>query len=684
MEFKEFNNVFANKFKKLSEDATHLFEVNLDKDELWNIYLDSFPEGTNPIFRERRSFDCSCCRNFIRRMGCAVFIIDRKIKTIWDFEVDSNMYQPVIDAMNEYVLEHGVSDIYVPDSQKIGVNNNLEETDDNGIYTWYHFYLELPNKFMQDRGRSDGDIKNDYRTKKEVFKRSLDEITEESVVTILELIKSNTLYKGDEWEYALKEFLSFKREYKLIESDNEKDLYVWTTSVSIGPVVSKIRNHSIGTLLVNVSEGMSLDTAVSKYEDIVAPSNYKRTNAIYTKQMLDNAKNALDEAGYLSALQRRYANVDDIGINDILFANRDIKNQLEGNIFDEMENEITNSVRKFSTVEEVSIDNFLENILPDVTEIELMMDNTLTNNLVSLITADDETAKSMFKWDNTFSWAYTGNITDSSMKDRVKNAGGDVTGDLRFSIQWNEEGNDDNDLDAHAIEISDKYEIYFGNRRNISPNGGKLDVDIQSPMRNIQNDVAVENITYKTRDRMKDGVYQFYVNTYAHRGGLGGFRAEIEFDGEIYEFDYNKNLRTGQRVHVANVVLKNGKFTIDTKLPSGKSTKEVWGITTNNFIPVTAVMFSPNHWEREEGIGHKHLFFMLQDCVNNESPSSFYNEFLESGLRDHRKFLEALGNKMVVKDVDRQMSGVGFSMTRRNEVVLKVKANTERVIRVKF
>ncbi len=85
----------------------------------------------------------------------------------------------------------------------------------------------------------------------------------------------------------------------------------------------------------------------------------------------------------------------------------------------------------------------------------------------------------------------------------------------------------------------------------------------------------------------------FFVHNYCHSNGTSGFTAEIEFDGQIYEFEYDKPLRQGQNVPVATVTLKDGVFTIKEKLPSTTSSREIWGINTNQFVPVTVnVLFT--------------------------------------------------------------------------------------------
>ena len=684
MSFGEFKVLFQKNFKELVKDATHLFEVELDKDVLWEkIYLESFPPGTNEIYRQRREYDCSCCRQFIRNIGNVVVIKDNQVKTIWDFKTNDITFQPVIDALDKFVKSHVVSDVWISKLKKIGTDKNFEQLENGKVTEWQHFYLELDDKFYDKTNRSEGEIRGNFRSTRDVFKSSLDKITENSLLTVLELISQNSLYKGKEWESVLIEFLKYKKEYDKLEIIQEKELYTWEQSIKVGGVIGRIKNHSIGVLLVDISEGMDLDTAVTRYEKIVAPESYKRPKAIYTQKMLDEAKNKIVELGYLESLNRRFAVLSDITVNNVLFSNKDSAKKIQGglDVFDEMLKGIPLNPKKFSKVAEISIDDFIANVLPTAREIEVFLENKHSSNMVSLIAPENKDSKTMFKWDNNFSWAYTGNITDSSMKERVKSAGGKVDGVLRFSIQWNDgKVHDKNDLDAHCIEPSGN-EIYYRNSTNRNTTG-ELDIDITRP---VPNEPAVENITWANKNKMQEGIYKFFVHNFAHRGGKEGFSAEIEYDGQVFSFEYNKELKQGENVQVAEVTFSrvNG-FSIKEKLPSNVSSKEVWSLKTNQFVSVSVICYSPNYWNLQQGIGNLHYMFILKECYNPESPSAFYNEFLNQELNQHRKVMEALGSKMAVKDSDQQLSGVGFSSTKRNELLVKVKSQTERMLKIKF
>lgn len=198
MEFTEMRDKLREHFNEMVKDVDHLFEVAVEKDELWNLYLDSFPAGTNEIYRERRWHDCSCCRQFIKTIGNVVVIKNGTITTIWDFRTNDSTYQPVLDALSKFIKSHAVSDIYVSKFKKIGTLQNYEEMENGKVQEWTHFYAELPNNLVDRSSRSEGDIKGSFRDTRNVFKRSLDEITMDAVDTILELINSNTLYKGEE------------------------------------------------------------------------------------------------------------------------------------------------------------------------------------------------------------------------------------------------------------------------------------------------------------------------------------------------------------------------------------------------------------------------------------------------------------------------------------------------------
>ena len=688
--FKDFVKAIQKNLQQMSKDSSRLFTVNVDTEELYNLYLDSFPAGTNEIYRERREYDCSCCRHFIRDVGNVVSIKNGELHTIWGINpVSDDKYNVVAAALDAYVKQKAVSGVFIKKEKRIGTPENREMLPTGKINKYEHFFVDLPEIciFKEYYGHTlEGDL-SQFRDVRNVFKRSLDEISKEAVDTVLELIAQNSLYKGAEWKKQLTEFKNYQKEYGKL-TDEQKELWIWEKSISAGAVIGKIRNHSIGTLLVNISEGMDLDLAVRKYEQIVAPVNYKRPKAIFTKKMLEDAKKTITELGYMDSLQRRFATLDDITVNNILFSNKDAAKRITGamDLFDEMEQYVAIDPKRFSKVEEISAEDFIKNVLPVAKELEVYLENKHIQNMVSLIAPEVAAAKTMFKWNNGMSWAYTGNITDSDIKENVKAAGGSVAGVVRFSIQWNDkDGKDNSDLDAHCIEPKGGEHIYFGCRKSLRTRG-ELDIDITQPVDQCRasNGVAVENITYPSKEYMIPGTYKFFVNQFAYRGSQG-FKAEIEVNGEIHSYEYNAPVRGN--VDVAEVILdQSGNFKVVDKLPGNCATisKDVWGIKTLQFTPVSVVCYSPNYWDEQKGIGHQHLFFMLKDCINPEEPNGYYNEFLKPELEQHRRVFEALGAKAHVKDVDDQLSGVGFSLTKRNDLIIKVKGATERVLKIKF
>ena len=688
--FKDFVKAIQKNLQQMSKDSSRLFTVNVDTEELYNLYLDSFPAGTNEIYRERREYDCNCCRHFIRDVGNVVSIKNGELHTIWGINpVSDDKYNVVAAALDAYVKQKAVLGVFLKKEKRIGTPENREMLPTGKINKYEHFFVDLPEIciFKECYGHTlEGDL-SQFRDVRNVFKRSLDEISKEAVDTVLELIAQNSLYKGAEWKKQLTEFKNYQKEYGKL-TDKQKELWIWEKSISAGAVIGKIRNHSIGTLLVNISEGMDLDLAVRKYEQIVAPVNYKRPKAIFTKKMLEDAKKTITELGYMDSLQRRFATLDDITVNNILFSNKDAAKRITGamDLFDEMEQDVAIDPKRFSKVEEISAEDFIKNVLPVAKELEVYLENKHIQNMVSLIAPEVADAKTMFKWNNGMSWAYTGNITDSDIKENVKAAGGSVTGIVRFSIQWNDgNGKDNSDLDAHCLEPQGGDHIYFSHKIS-RYTGGELDIDITDPIYQCKSNggVAVENITYPSKERMKPGTYKFYVNQYSFRNSQG-FKAEVEVNGEIHSYEYNTPVRGN--VDVAEVILdQSGNFKVVDKLPGNCATisKDVWGIKTLQFTPVSVVCYSPNYWDEQKGIGHQHLFFMLKDCINPEEPNGYYNEFLKPELEQHRRVFEALGAKAHVKDVDDQLSGVGFSLTKRNDLIIKVKGATERVLKIKF
>lgn len=642
----------------------------VDTSDLFQTYLDAFPEGTNPIFRERTEHDCSCCKQFIRNIGNVVAIIDGEIVTVWD---DAGLapapYDTVGRVLRERVRQAPIKSVWRTKERKYGTAQTNELLPDGSVRTWDHFSgaVDAPHFHVQPDTQ-----RGNLNTSAAVLKRGLTEITMDALDTVIDLAEANNLYKGEEFLAAIKAFRQLKAGW-----DGISETYIWA---NLGDKSSRFRNSAIGTLLLDLSEGTELEIAVKKYEKVVAPANYKRPTALVTPRMIDEAVAKLDELGLRGAVNRRHARLSDVSVNDVLFVDNSAQGQMKDGLKDLLMTSAAPPKVNIDNATPISAEEFFAR---QHKSISVLVENRHAGNFMSITAPVDPGEVGLFKWDNDFSWSYDGDMADSSLRQKVQMAGGRVDGVLRFSHLWNDVGRNASLMDLHVFlpghsghryGIGDSYgnaQRVGWNHRAHTPTGGRQDVDYTSPA--PEGYVPVENITFPSLDRLPEGDYNFAIhNWHLRQPTNSGFKAEIEVGGQLYQYDHPAPMKNKEWVHLATATLKNGQWSIIHHHPTTTSSQKRWGIATETLVPVDVLMLSPNFWEGQQ-VGNRHWFFILRDCKNPDPVRGIYNEYLRSDLNEHRKVFEVLGSKTKAPFAEDQLSGLGFSSTQRN--TLKVVAD---------
>lgn len=649
-DFHVFGDAVRKRFEELSQHQ--LYVVDSDKSVMWAKYLDSFPEGTNKIFKERREHDCNLCSQFVKRIGNVVAIVDGHLESVWDVQTEWP-FNIVTEEMQDYVENLPIRSIFLHDEKKISTPESKQMLADASIVSWNHFSCVVPNRFIKNncatlRGKAD--------TTAKLLRRGLTELSAESLETVQDLISDNAIYRGQEFADLVNAFAEMKTKFDKIDNDIQRSIFIWS---NVEHFAATFRNTVIGTLATDIADGVDLERAVSSFESKVAPTNYKRSSAVITKGMIKSAMGTINDLGISDSLKRRMATIEDVSINNVLFADRSYSPLMKDGIESLLMEEVAAEPNPKATAVDVTLDKFIDGILPTAKAVSVYLDNKDVSNFVSVIAAEHESDKPIFKWDNAFSWSYNGNVTDS-IKERVKQAGGNIDAKLRVSLSWFNR----DDLDIHMIEPN-KNHVYYGNKC------GKLDVDMNAGGKSHAT-APVENISINSIQR---GTYRVYVNNYTKREtSRVGYEIEVEYEGAVSTFRFDKAVATNKKHNVIEFEVTSGGVNV-TKLGPGiiasSAPIEGWGLNTKKFHKVTTAMLSPNYWDGQT-VGNKHLFFMLEGCKNPNKARGIYNEFLSQELNQHRKVFEVLADKTKCPVADEQLSGVGYSSTKSDSVLVSV------------
>ena len=571
----KFNKQLSEQFYKMCQTGK-LFRCNLSGKQIWELYLASFDQ--DPIFRDPEStvHNCNLCKNFIHHYGNIVAIdINYNIMTLFDF-IGEGEFAPVVTNLSNAIKLSKIKDVFFETFNelnslnyevckksnslfRLGTAKNVkrytkEEAEKfgvvkpNDIVTFNHMYLDVPKEFVDQSGSSVETIMGEYRSANEVFERAMKEISIDTLYLVRDLINQGSLLDGQTHLYKIENIIPKKLIYDELPL-KEKVNFCWYTSYKLP--FAKFRNELIGVLCVELSEGKELNEACKSWNKRVDPANYMKAIAPITKRQIEEAQKFVEENEYAYSFDRRLATIDDIKVSEILHSNVGDGSLKSVSIFDSVKSTSTRHKRsEFDGIEEVSIDKFMKHILPECTSVEAYLLNTHEGNMVSLTTAKIKESKPIFKWSNNYSWTFNGNLAGKSqLREAVSAKGGRVDGVFRFSHSWNELEPNQSLMDLHVFmpgNIHRKDDVChetYGSGRRVGWNcrsdyqsGGIQDVDYTSPA--PIGYIPVENITFPNLPNMPEGKYICKVHYWSFRISGGKGNCEIEFVGELYQYEY--------------------------------------------------------------------------------------------------------------------------------------------------
>lgn len=143
--------------------------VDLDRNELFEAYLKAIPA----VFRQEHT--CSNCKLFLRNFGGVVTIIDNKVHTLWEFEVE-NPYEEVPKALHKIVKAAKIVRPFLSKEMNLGKNHNTQIKEGVSI-RWEHFAYSLPSSRVLVNHKSVGEEVGRLMGFKQVVGRSLEELT---------------------------------------------------------------------------------------------------------------------------------------------------------------------------------------------------------------------------------------------------------------------------------------------------------------------------------------------------------------------------------------------------------------------------------------------------------------------------------------------------------------------------
>ncbi len=628
-------------------------------EDLFALFLSSVPPHL------RQHYTCHCCREFLRKYGGLVAIVDgATVPVLWQANPNIGLLSAAVRALHQAVARAPIAGVFLSKDTVWG-------TPQTGI--WEHFAVQPHTALLTQPTllKTLGQLAAEKREERSMLERGVAEFSTEVVRKTYSLLTSGQLARSDRHLGAAKWLLDL-HEKLATTVGRARDNLLWLTAAQAPAGFCHIRSGMLGTLLTDVAADLPFHQIKARFEDKMDPTQYMRAQAAPSAGQIAQAEKVVATLNAAGALQRRYARLDEVQ-EFVWRPAPPVAAPAKPGIFGHL---LQNKPLKELPRQTMTFEKFQRTVLSDAMSVELQVPAT-SGHFMALVTAASTEAPPILQWDteehrNPLSWYYHSGV-DAEIRDRVRAAGGMHEGvDIRASLLWNNR----NDLDLHVITPKREH-IYYGNKR--APCGGWLDVDM-----NVRGETnkPVENIRW-AKGAAQRGHYRVYVQNYRFHElaqALTPFKVELEVNGDVSHYE------GAIPAHCTGMASDVTVFEFDydpaqqlRNRPQHQSDAQQWNLQPGTWAKVTGITLSPNQWgERPLSHHGKHAFFLLQGCrdltADQKTGRGFFVESLRSEFHPIRATLEAFARNALVDGAQNaDACGLGMSDQKQSwNVLLRV------------
>lgn len=635
-----------------------------DADGLFDAFIAALPE------HEQQHHTCNACKHFIRRYGGLVTIDDDGTvrPAFWNINDTPELYRPSVFAMLKIIGKSRVNGVYY-------TNDRVWGQPVTGI--WTHLAVRPPAHIIySDRAMTANQKRAEKLEDHGVLCRALDDFKIDHLRSAVNLLQSDALRRSDRFLPPVQWLLNLKQ-----IQDNRHNL-IWRAVATAPAGWCKPRSGVIGALLQDIGDGLSFDSVKARFAAATNSEVYQRAQTAPSDGAIRQAEKMFAELGLAPALDRRYARLDELPYGSVLWSPLPAAGTLlTDSLFGHLRKPAAPTNQIVPPAKPITWEKFQRDVLPNARNIEVRIPSN-ADRFMALVTAANESAPPILQWDsednrNSFSWYYASGI-DAEMRRRLVSAGAQVdNNDIRASLMWH----NFNDLDIHCVTPAGN-QISFRNRRDYT--GGWLDVDANAG--GGQTDRPVENIRWG-KGQARNGTYRFYVCLYAtHRSGPihTPFTVELEINGRVFSISGTTTRIVGADINrgikVAEFVYRDGNVSMDhgSEVQTAAASANAWNVAPNTYVPVTAIVPSPNLWNGGPKHNGQHAFFLLAGCRDEQDGvgRGFLTEMLKSDLHPVRSVLEAYNAQATIMGKeDATACGIGISKDGTGDLIVRVTTN---------